>query len=574
MATNPSDWTPSQPTTCTTSPGRPLVDIGLGAALSSGEAWLGVPAFLSAIYGFVRAAGCASDKEKRKKWLDKETAPILVQHPFDDEEPSGDEAVDRILADEHRAAGKRSLRQPAPRERVAQAPSCAKQIEAWSAERDLKRNAAIFGRMPKECRWQALAERQAQKRAREQAERAEWEERKLAARSAFALRKRIASELANAEEDDGADTEEALERRAWQAMSARERRAWVEMPPAKRKRMKERVLAQYVATAKARDERAARVALEARAWAILTPEERAAWRNAPADERTRLEQLAIERAQQAATKAASGRRLAELDRRHREAMSDEERRVWDSMTEQQRFVGRLPDLTETAEWKAKQAQREAEDAEWQRLADGAIARQHAEEESRRREVAAETERARVAEAKAAEEKKEEEAARRRAERERELAEKEAEAARRRAEQERELAEKEQARKAREARRQPVARPGERGGHCLAGGECKGDLICDPESNRCAGQDPGAPVRVEPKQPMVGYFIANTKPRARVWIDNRDSKLTTPITPEEKLSLKPGKHTVTFVTAERMFTFEFVIEAGKTKKLIKLLPTGD
>jgi hypothetical protein len=71
---------------------------------------------------------------------------------------------------------------------------------------------------------------------------------------------------------------------------------------------------------------------------------------------------------------------------------------------------------------------------------------------------------------------------------------------------------------------------------------------------------------------TGYLIANTNPWSRVWVDGKDTKRTTPITKNAMLSLRPGRHTITFVTKDGgRHDFEVTIEAGKVARLAKRLP---
>jgi hypothetical protein len=70
---------------------------------------------------------------------------------------------------------------------------------------------------------------------------------------------------------------------------------------------------------------------------------------------------------------------------------------------------------------------------------------------------------------------------------------------------------------------------------------------------------------------VGFLIANTTPYAKVLIDGKDTGKMTPIAPRAKIPLKPGKHTVTFVSGADSFNYPIVIEAGRDHRLIKTLP---
>jgi hypothetical protein len=68
----------------------------------------------------------------------------------------------------------------------------------------------------------------------------------------------------------------------------------------------------------------------------------------------------------------------------------------------------------------------------------------------------------------------------------------------------------------------------------------------------------------------GYLVANTQPWAKVLIDGKDTGKTTPIAPRSKISLKPGKHVVTFVANGKKFHFDIVVKAGEDTRLIKQL----
>ena len=69
----------------------------------------------------------------------------------------------------------------------------------------------------------------------------------------------------------------------------------------------------------------------------------------------------------------------------------------------------------------------------------------------------------------------------------------------------------------------------------------------------------------------GTFTAFTKPFARVFIDGKDTGKMTPISPRSAISLSPGPHKVTFVVGDQRHEFRVVIESGKNKNLVKVLP---
>jgi hypothetical protein len=68
----------------------------------------------------------------------------------------------------------------------------------------------------------------------------------------------------------------------------------------------------------------------------------------------------------------------------------------------------------------------------------------------------------------------------------------------------------------------------------------------------------------------GFLVANTQPWAKVLIDGKDTGKTTPIAPRSKISLKPGKHVVTFVANGKRYNFDIVIEPAEDTRLIKQL----
>jgi hypothetical protein len=66
----------------------------------------------------------------------------------------------------------------------------------------------------------------------------------------------------------------------------------------------------------------------------------------------------------------------------------------------------------------------------------------------------------------------------------------------------------------------------------------------------------------------GYFTAFTKPWARVLIDDKDTGKMTPISPDSRIKLVPGRHKVTFVVGEERHDFLVKISRGKVKNLVK------
>ncbi len=72
----------------------------------------------------------------------------------------------------------------------------------------------------------------------------------------------------------------------------------------------------------------------------------------------------------------------------------------------------------------------------------------------------------------------------------------------------------------------------------------------------------------PNEP--GYLIANTQPWARVFIDGKDTGKTTPIPPRSRIVLRPGKHVVGFVVANRKYNFNVLIRPGEETRLLEQL----
>ena len=66
----------------------------------------------------------------------------------------------------------------------------------------------------------------------------------------------------------------------------------------------------------------------------------------------------------------------------------------------------------------------------------------------------------------------------------------------------------------------------------------------------------------------GYLVTNTLPWARVYIDGRDTALSTPIAPRRHLALAPGRHAVMFVTDGGMrYETSVLITSGQESRLI-------
>jgi hypothetical protein len=68
-------------------------------------------------------------------------------------------------------------------------------------------------------------------------------------------------------------------------------------------------------------------------------------------------------------------------------------------------------------------------------------------------------------------------------------------------------------------------------------------------------------------PDMGVLMVGAKPPCRIYVDGRDTRLTTP---QRSIVLSPGKHEVTLVNREFNINQRFTvgIGAGKTTRLIK------
>jgi hypothetical protein len=81
-------------------------------------------------------------------------------------------------------------------------------------------------------------------------------------------------------------------------------------------------------------------------------------------------------------------------------------------------------------------------------------------------------------------------------------------------------------------------------------------------------EPAAEIAAEP-----GFLVVSTRPLARVFIDGSDSGKTTPIAPARRLSLPPGKHSLTFVIGAESETYTVTISSGKTTRFSRDLQIG-
>jgi hypothetical protein len=68
-------------------------------------------------------------------------------------------------------------------------------------------------------------------------------------------------------------------------------------------------------------------------------------------------------------------------------------------------------------------------------------------------------------------------------------------------------------------------------------------------------------------PTKGYLQVFSKPPAKIFVDNVDTGLKTPIS-GQALSLAPGKHKITFAIGDDRFTYPVVIKAGTTETMSK------
>ena len=133
-------------------------------------------------------------------------------------------------------------------------------------------------------------------------------------------------------------------------------------------------------------------------------------------------------------------------------------------------------------------------------------------------------------------------------------------ARRQPEERREAGEKRQ----RAAAKEPPVGRGASAEEAIAGGG-------EPKEQPRQPKDEGVDVKPPPAGAKVGYLRLNSKPWTRISIDGKDTGLTTPQT---KISLPPGKHTITLVNNPFgiKHTFTVTIVAGETvTKVLDLRP---
>lgn len=82
------------------------------------------------------------------------------------------------------------------------------------------------------------------------------------------------------------------------------------------------------------------------------------------------------------------------------------------------------------------------------------------------------------------------------------------------------------------------------------------------------EDPEPKETKSPNEP--GFLIANTQPWAKVLVDGKDTGKTTPIPPRSRIVLRPGKHVVTFVVANKKYNFNVLIRPGEETRLLEQL----
>lgn len=105
-----------------------------------------------------------------------------------------------------------------------------------------------------------------------------------------------------------------------------------------------------------------------------------------------------------------------------------------------------------------------------------------------------------------------------------------------------------------------------------GGGSKDDDKGSSSSSSSSSSASAAPAQPAPaaSSDKEGYLIANSQPYARVFVDGKDTGKTTPIAPRDRIPLKSGKHSVTFVTSSKRLSFDVVIRAGEETKLVRNL----
>lgn len=72
-------------------------------------------------------------------------------------------------------------------------------------------------------------------------------------------------------------------------------------------------------------------------------------------------------------------------------------------------------------------------------------------------------------------------------------------------------------------------------------------------------------------PATGKLAVFSMPSAKILIDGKDIKRSTPITSRAPLVLPAGRHKVTFVVGAEKFSFTVTITAGQLLELHKQLP---
>jgi len=101
---------------------------------------------------------------------------------------------------------------------------------------------------------------------------------------------------------------------------------------------------------------------------------------------------------------------------------------------------------------------------------------------------------------------------------------------------------------------------------------KTPVVEDDPLGNLQGTKPADPAAKQPPKVPAdakGFAAISSIPSARIWIDGKDTGLSTPII-GHALPLAPGKHKVTFVIGADRFTFSVTVKAGETATLHKEL----
>jgi serine/threonine protein kinase len=82
-----------------------------------------------------------------------------------------------------------------------------------------------------------------------------------------------------------------------------------------------------------------------------------------------------------------------------------------------------------------------------------------------------------------------------------------------------------------------------------------------------GDEPGQRQPLKSPVDAKGYVTVTSTPSARIWVDGKETSLSTPIG-GHALPLAPGKHKITFVIGSEKFTFPVTVKAGETTAVHK------